>query len=58
MRNTKQQHNWKLDDERRKRPTVSPVPRTTNDYSPTNYTHEKNHTGILFPDEIQMSIHL
>jgi hypothetical protein len=49
MRSTKQYHNWKLDDERRKRPAVSSVqgmPTTTNNNSPANYTHGKGYTGI------------
>jgi hypothetical protein len=47
MRGAKQHHSWKLDNERRKRPAItSEQAATTSNNSPTNYMHEKNHTGI------------
>ncbi len=47
----KQNHSWKLDDERRKRSVSSSVqasPIITYNNSPDNYTHEKTHTGIIY----------
>lgn len=49
MRGAKQHHSWKLDDERRKRPSVpshQPSPTSTHHNSPNNHTHERHHSGI------------
>jgi hypothetical protein len=47
MRNAKQHHSWKLDDERRKRSALSSSPIPTNN-SPVNYVHEKIHSGTSY----------
>lgn len=47
MRGAKQQHGWKLDDERRKRsPQAATTTSVHNDNHPGNYMHEKKRTGI------------
>lgn len=58
MRNPKQHHTWKSNDERRKRSTLSSgqgTSKSTNNNSPANYSHEKKHAGIEFEEKIQMS---
>ena len=52
-------HNWKLDDERRKRSLPSSVqasPITTYNNNSPGYSLEKTHTGIINYDIIQMLV--